>query len=258
MDRPKPHQARGTAETPARSAFFIPFVAREREINRLCQLHVQHQHVLILGPAGVGKSALVEHLRRQLSLVVSPKSVHFGEICNSLERDLRLDAPGMTLLQRKCQLRAALTEFRRSVVFDGVGWAGPKISSFFESVAERVPVWICTRSEHPWDIGHLWPLLVRFERVELRPFRLNETRELVHAAVRAAILPTESENIAVWLHRRSAGSPLVLRELFEELATGRYDLSNSRALQRLDLDRRIHEIFPVSDIGVVTSGGDIA
>jgi hypothetical protein len=65
--------------------------------------------------------------------------------------------------------------------------------------------------------------------------------------VQAGIIPAKVRNIAEWLHRRSAGSPLVLRELFEELATGKYDLANPYALRRLDLDRRIHEIFPASN-----------
>ena len=76
-------------------------------------------------------------------------------------------------------------------------------------------MWICARSEHPWDIGHFWPLLVRFERVELRPFHLSETQALVEAAVEAGLIPPGTRNIVEWLHRRSGGSPLVLRELFE-------------------------------------------
>jgi hypothetical protein len=104
----------------------------------------------------------------------------------------------------------------------------------------------CARSGDPWDIGHIWPLLVRFARVELRPFHLAETQALVEAAVQAGLMPPEARNIVEWLQRRSAGSPLVLRELFDELATGQYDLANPHALRRLDLDRRIHEVFPAA------------
>ncbi len=125
-----------------------------------------------------------------------------------------------------------------------MGWISPRLSSFIESVTERAPVWICARSEHPWDIGHFWPLLVRFARVELRPFHASETHALVEAAVAAGGVPAATLGIVEWLQRRSGGNPLVLRELFEELATGKYDLTNPRALRRLDLDRRIHEVFP--------------
>ena len=176
----------GPAHGRASGPLAVPFVAREWEITRLRELHAQHKQVLIIGPAGVGKSTLVEHLRGQLSLVVSPKSSHFGEICESLEPELRLNGEGLKLLVRKRQLRAALRECGRAAVFDGIGWTTPKLSSFLESVAERAPVWICTRSEHPWDIGHFWPLLTRFARVEVRPFHLSGTQALVEAAVELA------------------------------------------------------------------------
>jgi hypothetical protein len=234
----------GLAETPARGSFEFPFVAREREITQLGALHAQRKHVLIIGPAGVGKSALVERLREQLTLLVSSKSAHLGGICEGLEPQLGLTpAAGVKLLERKKRLREALGAAGRVVVFDGVGWTGPKVSSFLESVAERATVWICTRSERPWDIGHFWPLLARFARVEVRPFNLSETQALVVAAVQTGGIPPTAREIVGWLQRRSAGSPLVLRELFAELATGGYELSNPLALRRLDLDRRIHEVF---------------
>ena len=257
MAKSKSIQDSGPAETSARSAIFLPFVAREREISRLCQLHAEHKHVLILGPAGVGKSALMEQVRERLTLLVSPKSVHFGEIFTSLEPELRLDGEGVTLLQRKRQLRAALRECGGVVVFDGVDWTGPKVSSFFESVAERTPVWICTRSDHPWDIGHLWPLLARYARVELSPFHLAETQALVEAAVQPGVIPPPTRHIVGWLQRRSAGSPLVLRELFQELSTGRYALSSPLALRRLDLDRRIHEVFPAASVAPISPGAKL-
>jgi hypothetical protein len=250
-----PVQNKGPAETPARLSFEPPFVGREREISQLGALHAQRKHALIIGPAGVGKSALVEHLREQLSLLVSGKSAHIGGICDGLEPQLRLSPAGLKLLERKKRLREALGAAGRVVAFDGVGWTGPKVSSLFESVAERAPVWICTRSEHPWDIGHFWPLLARFARVEVRAFRPSETEELIEAAAGAGMLPEDSRAIVPWLHRRSGGNPLVLRELCEELASGRYDLSSPYALKRLELDRQIHETFPNEDGGVASHRG---
>jgi hypothetical protein len=198
---------------------------------------------------------LVERVRQQLSLLVSAKSAHLGEICDGLEPALGLDPAGLKLLERKKRLRETLAAAGRTVVFDGAGWVTPKLSSFFGGVAERGPVWICARSEYPWDIGHFWPLLARFARVEVRPFRLSETQVLVEAVVQTGGIPPEARNIVEWLQRRSGGSPLVLRELFEELATGKYDLNNPLALRRMDLDRRIHEVFPGSGPGAADPRG---
>jgi len=244
MASPRPVESNRPAETLARGAFELPFVGRQKEISHLGALHAQRRHVLILGPAGVGKSALVEHLREQLSLLVSSKSAQLGGICEGLEPQLGLTPAGRKLLERKKRLREALGAAGKVVVFDGVGWTTPKLSSFFESVAERGPVWMCVRSEHPWDIGHFWPLLARFARVEVRPFSLSETQVLIEAAVQAGGMPPEALGVVGWLQRRSAGNLLVLRELFAELATRKYDLASPQALQRLDLDRRILEVFP--------------
>ena len=245
----KPIRSSGPAETPAVRALVFPFVGRQKEMARLCELHAQRRHVLILGPAGVGKSALVGELRERLSLLVSARSAHLGEICEGLEQQLGLDSAGLKLLERKKRVREALGAAGRVVVFDGVGWTGPKVSSFLESVTERAPVWICTRSEHPWDIGHFWPLLARFERVEVRAFHLSETQALVEAAVTAGRVPPKAVGIVEWLHTRSAGIALVLCELLEGLASGRYDPDRAFDLKLLNLDRRIHRAVPDAGAG---------
>src|SRR5208283_1347087 len=189
------------------SRLTIPFVGRGREIARLRQLHKQRKHVLILGPAGVGKSALVARLRESLDLRVCPASERLSEICEALEREFDLEAGDLHIVQRKNRLLKLLKGIphrRDAVVFDGASWTTPKISSFFDCVSERVPVWICARSEHAWDLGHFWQFLWKFERVELHPFHPGETQMLVEAAVRGGSVPADTLNIVSWLHRRAA------------------------------------------------------
>jgi len=225
----------------------LPFVGRTKEIALLQQLHAQRKHVLILGAEGIGKTALIAHLRSSLRLRVCPASERLSEICEALERELGLDTGALHLIARKNRVLHSLKGIlhrRDAVVFDGAIWTTPKLASFIEGVSERVPVWLCVRSEHPWDIGRIWPLLVRFEPVELKPFHPGESLLLVEAAVRGGKVPADALNIVEWLHRHAAGNPKILHKLLEEIARGHYDLTNSHALRRLDLDRRIHEIFP--------------
>lgn len=226
----------------------LPFVGREKEIERLRELHRQRKHVLIVGAEGIGKSALVEHLRESLSLRLCPVSERLSEICDSLERECGFEAGGLHLVRRKNRLLKALKGTKRPVVFDGLSWTTPKLSSFIENVSERVPVWLCVRSEHSWDIGHAWPLLARFERVDLKPFHPGETLLLLDAAASSHIVPADTLQIVEWLHRHAAGNPKVLRELLEEITRGHYNLSQPLALRRLDLDRRIHRVFPKAAI----------
>jgi hypothetical protein len=228
--------------------FAPPFIGRAKEIEEIRRLHRQGKHTLILGPKGVGKSALIQHLRDELDLLVCHDSDRLGSICESLEGELGLNAADLKLPQRKGQLLRKLPESTRTIVFDNIGWTTPKLSSFLEMAMERVPIWICARSEHSWDIGHFWVLLVRFQKINLQLFHRTETHEFVDAVVRMGTVPADTLKIADWLHHRSDGNPAILSEFVEELRRNSYDLNSTHALRRLDLDRRISETFSQSKI----------
>lgn len=108
MPVPKSDHPVGPTGAPAPSTSAFPFVCRQKETARLCQLHAQRRHVLIVGPAGVGKTALVAQLRERLRLLISPGSAHLGGLCEGLEPQLSLGPAGLKLLARKQRLREAL------------------------------------------------------------------------------------------------------------------------------------------------------
>ncbi|HUA38085.1 MAG TPA: ATP-binding protein [Candidatus Sulfopaludibacter sp.] len=220
----------------------LPFIGRKRETAQLRRLHAQHKHTLVLGPAGVGKSALVTHLAQALPLLVCPQSETLGEICGTLEMELAPNTLHLPLVQRKNRLLQKLAETHRTVVFDGVGWTTPKISSFLESAMERATVWICTRSELARNIGHFWPLLARFEIIKLRAFHTYETQALLNAAIDIGQIPSSLEPFARQLHRLAAGLPRTSCEFLEQFAAGHYDLSRRTGWQLLDTDRRIKNL----------------
>jgi len=220
----------------------LPLAGRQKELERLEEYHARRRNVLILGEAGVGKSALVRHLEKPLSLVVSHRSEKLTEICADLEQELGIADSGARLPERKQRLRQAVAASGRVVVFDGMAWTTPKLSSFIESIMERVPVWICSRFEHSWEIGHFWTLLARFERIELKRLSMNETRELAESAVERGLVPAEVLRVIDWFQRASGGNPRILLGLLETLNTRHYDLENPLALQRLYLDWRINQV----------------
>jgi len=220
----------------------LPFVGREKEIGWLRQLHKQRKHVLIFGPEGVGKSALIAHLRESFRLRVCPASERLSEICEALEREFDLEAGELHLVRRKNRLLKALKGTTCVVVFDGVRWTTPKISSFFDCVSQHVPVWIVSRFEHAWDLGHFWQFLWKFKRVELLPFHTADTRALMEAAVDTGQIPAAALDVVERLHHFSAGNPQVLCELLDGLAGGRYNPHKLFGLKLLDLDRRIKQL----------------
>jgi len=222
----------------------LPFVGRKNEIAQLRRLHARRRHALIIGPEGVGKTALIKHLHEILPLLVCAQSETLGEICDNLEMELNSAVTHLPLVQRKNRLLKILTETRRTVVFDGASWTTPRVSSFFESAMELAPVWICTRSELAPDVGHFWPLLARFEKIELPPFHFSETNALLAAAVENGQIQPLIKPFAEQLHRLSCGLPLALCELLEQLAVGHYNLSHRAGLQLLELDRRIKHLLP--------------
>jgi len=220
----------------------LPFIGRKKEIAQLRRLHAQRKHAVILGPTGIGKSALVACLRRSMPLIVCAQSEPLGGICEYLEIELNSPAPRLPLVRRKNRLIKMLAEIHRTVVFDGAGWTTPKVSSFFESAMELAPVWICARSELARDIGHFWPLLARFEKIELRPFRFSETNALLAAAVESGRIPPSVKPFVRQLHRLSGGLPLALVKLLEQFSVGHYDLSRRTGLQLLELDCQIKNL----------------
>jgi len=220
----------------------LPFVGRRKQTSQLQRLHAQRKHSLILGPEGVGKTALIANVASRLPLLICPNSVRLSDICSALESQLRLEASGRRLSPRKNHLLNTLRQAGQTVVFDGVTWTTPKLSSFLECVMERAPVWIAARSDRSWDIGRAWPLLVRFTRIEIKPFHLAETRELIEAAIKLGLAPISAADAVERLHHLCAGNPKVLVELIEGLATGHYDPHRKFDLRLLDLDRRIQNL----------------
>ena len=186
----------------------LPFSVAKRKWRGCASCTGNAGIVLLLGAEGMGKSALVEQLREPLDLHVCPASEHLSEICDSLEHSLGLEAGDFDLVKRKNRLLKLLKGTKRAVVvFDNASWTTPKLGSFIENVSLCVPVWLCVRSEHPWDVGRIWPLLVRFEHVELKPFHPKETQKLVASAVGKKVVPEKTLEIIGWLHHRVGGQP---------------------------------------------------
>lgn len=220
----------------------LPFAGRRKEAAQLQVFYSRREHVLVVGQKGVGKSALVAYVRERQPLVFCSQSETLRGICERLETELNSPACHLPLVRRKNRLIKMLAEARRIVVFDGVSWTTPKVSSFLESVMERVPVWIYARSALAQHIGHFWPLLARFKRIDLRPFRLSETSAFVAAAIAKGQIQPSVKPFARRLHQLSGGLPLALVELLEQFTARPYDLSRRAGLRLLELDRRIKNL----------------
>jgi len=194
----------------------LPFTGRTKVIARLRKLYAQRRHVLLVGPEGTGKTALIENLQLTLPLLVCWHSGSFQAMANSLNRS-SVQASGRRILPRQSELLSVLTRAKMPVVFDGLPWTNLKLSSFFECVGQRTPIWISCRSAELWDFGFYMPFLWRFARVELKPFCLSETRGLVEAAVKAGSPAPATADEIERLHCLCRGNPGALCNLLKSL-----------------------------------------
>jgi hypothetical protein len=218
------------------------FLGRRWEIAELLTLHAFGKHVLIVGPAGIGKTALLREVRQYCPLLVCEETSSLRRICDALERKLGWAHHKLNLIERKNRLLRCLLRRGEPIAFDHVLRTTPRIARFIAHLGEQIPIWIACRSDKPHDIGHIWPELYKFTRIELSPLTKIETRALVAEAVAQGNIQEDALEHVNELHQMSGGNPRILEELLVELGARKYKIGSSSGLNLLNLDRRIHEV----------------
>jgi hypothetical protein len=222
----------------------LPFAGRESLVTQLRRLASERGHVLLVGGAGVGKTALLQRVRESVPMLYCELSSSLGRICDCLESDLGLAKGRLVVTERRRRLAARLIERGEIVVFDHVAKAPPHVSSFlFGLIDHHLPVWIACRSDRIADLGqHLWQYLADFEHVEVPALTAAESRLFIDAAVQAGNIQPDAHAHAVQLHHLSQGNPRHLEGLLVELAAREYKMDDAFSRNLIDLDRRIHDL----------------
>jgi hypothetical protein len=84
------------------------FFGRERELDELRTLYTLRKHVLIVGPAGYGKTAVLREVRPQCPLLVCEETSSLRRVCDSAERQLGWSHHKLDVIERKNRLLAYL------------------------------------------------------------------------------------------------------------------------------------------------------
>jgi hypothetical protein len=163
-------------------------------------------------------------------------------ICDSLELQLGWAHHKLNLVERKNRLLGYLLRRGEPVAFDHVSRTPPRIARFIAHLTEQVPIWLTCRSDKPHDIGHIWPELYKFTRVEISPLTQLETRALIAEAVAQGNIQADAREHVDELQRMSGGNPRILEDLLIELGARKYKIDSSFGLDLLELDRRIHDL----------------
>lgn len=221
----------------------LAFVGHEKEIMRLRELYAARKCVLLVGPAGIGKTALLQQIRQQYSMLLCEETSSLRRICDGLERQIGWTHHKINVVERKNRLLQYLARRSEPVALDHLAFTPPRVARFIAHLRERVPVWIACRSDRSHDIGRVWEHLYKFERIEVPPLTRAEAVLLIeYAADRGSIQP-EAKMHAHHLFRLSKGNPRILEELLIELAGRKYQMNKPFGWHLLDLDRRIQEIM---------------
>jgi ABC-type phosphate/phosphonate transport system ATPase subunit len=113
------------------------FFGRNKEIQQLRSWHALRKHVLVVGPAGIGKTALLRQIRQQSSLLSCEDTSSLRRICDSIERQLGWTHHKLNIIERKNRLLAHLVRRDEPVAFDHVAHTAPRVARFIALLAEK-------------------------------------------------------------------------------------------------------------------------
>lgn len=215
-----------------------PFVGREPLLRRLGAMVRAGKHVLLVGPAGVGKSLILGEVARAFPMIVAQRSGCLGDLLAEVEPQLNLEPGELKLAARVHRLAAELPKSGRILVLENVRRVPPRVAHLIRVLLLRQRVWFVVRSTAPLDLGHVWPYLFMFQRVDVPPFTADETRAFL-SVVEFERDRDELLRAALRLHRLAAGHPGTLAALLAELRRRAYDLRTAEGLRLLALHARI-------------------
>lgn len=227
-------------------------IGREHECQRLSDLMRNRKHVLVLGEAGVGKSAIINHT---LAYGVF-KNLLYSKHSNTLKEALvnlvgaavggkELAKQNILALKKTCY--RLLDNRPEYAVFDHVAWVERRFYAFLTYLRERnLPLVIATRQPGKDNLGHLWMGLYDFEVLEVKNLDPTKTGQLVdHYISRLDLKVDAVADFRKELFKISAGNPKIVEDLCRLARNEKYRAKGNIDVKLMDLDRRIRNAVTV-------------
>jgi len=225
-------------------------IGREKECAAITGFINQKKSIIIFGPEGVGKTAIINKVLSNpniLNRLYSPISKTLKE---SLLHFMMYDAFDKKTIQ-KADILALKKLFYKIlakknpgyIIFDHVESVEPKFYSFFVYLMEeKIPLIVLCRGLEKKDIGHLRMSLFNFEKVEI--FNLDRpTADVLidHFIKEFGIKITKEADFKKQIFHFSKGNPKIIKGLCFLARDVKYQKNDTLDVKLMDLDRRISE-----------------
>lgn len=154
----------------------LAFTGRESQIHQLRAVFGQSRNLVISGPAGIGKSALIKQAATVLPLFVCHNPASIDDLSRQYLRYLEIHSGVYSAQQRATAVRLLISQNGYPIGFDGMDETSiATFSSRFGKLVEHVPRWIVTRTD-PSATGLLFDGVRDFAHLQLLPLKRHEVR----------------------------------------------------------------------------------
>lgn len=253
------------------------FVGRKQELRRISSAFEDGKHVLLFGEEGCGKTALAREFARQMvkanpwqHVFVSSQSVSLKDTCLELAESLHrlslfVEVPeSLSWLKQGLSWEKTKVEFRKLpvvplknlilanikkdqncvIVFDQLGKIKLRLFRFLDSLRDDAKFILITRSVKKEEMGRLWMLLWKFEKIEIKLLSFDETKQLASHWLEGVDFETsEEDKRSHEIFRASHGNPGILRGLCEQIRKQHTNSNVKTNVHLADIDRKITDFM---------------
>ena len=224
-------------------------IGREKEYAQISALMSQRKNIAILGPEGVGKTAIINKILadqfNSKKYLYSKDSSTFREALTCLVlsgSNTRVKIREKDIVALRKMLYSILNKNPKYVIFDRIIRVESKYCSFLEYLIEKnQPLIIISQGIDKKPMGYLRYLLHNFEKVEVLNFSRVATDRLVdHYIVKFNIRVAEPDSFKKAIFYFSKGNPRAVKQICSLARDTKYRKDESIDVRLINLDRRIN------------------
>ena len=242
-------------------------IGREKLIANVANYIQNGRSVLVVGAAGMGKTAILQAVAQRLLQPGTSRTVLYCGEATKLRKTLQLLAEGLydrrgarptvttgaRVVSRRRMARLPIRILRRfvlrylkagqfAVLLDHLKLVRGTYASFVDQLVEDVgvPIVAAACSLSPDETGRLWWVGWNFTVIEVTPLSRKDARRLIeHCLDRAHIDLPDRQDFASGVTKRAGGNPRIIVRLCQMASAPQYQVNGRTDLRLLWLDWKI-------------------